>query len=60
MMVLKKEIKPHLVFDCLSMFTFGQGFAQLVNKSCLYFYHTYFKKSIDIRDFVFCVMILLQ
>ena len=23
----KKEIKTHLVFDCLSKFTFGQGFA---------------------------------
>ncbi len=22
----KKEIKTHLVFDCLSKFTFGQGF----------------------------------
>ena len=42
-----KEIKPHLVFDCLSKFTFGQGFAQLVNKSYFHLYHTYVKKSIE-------------
>ena len=30
---VKKEIKTHLVFDCLSKFTFGQGFTQLVNES---------------------------
>ena len=29
----KKEIKTHLVFDCLSKFTFGQGFTQLINES---------------------------
>ena len=38
-MVLKKEIKTHLVFDCLSKFTFGQGFTQLVNKSLLFIPH---------------------
>ena len=29
----KKEIKTHLVFDCLSKFTFGQGITQLINES---------------------------
>ncbi len=43
----KKEIKTHLVFDCLSKFTFGQGFTQLVNESYFYLYHTCVKKSIE-------------
>ena len=43
----KKEIKPHLVFDCLSKFTFGQGFTQLINESYFYLYHTCVKKSIE-------------
>jgi len=43
----KKEIKTHLVFDCLSKFTFGQGFTQLVNKSYFCLYHTCIKKSIE-------------
>ena len=45
--IIKKEIKTHLVFDCLSKFTFGQGFAQLVNKSYFHLYHTCVKKSIE-------------
>ena len=44
---VKKEIKTHLVFDCLSKFTFGQGFTQLVNKSYFHLYHTCIKKSIE-------------
>ena len=43
----KKEIKTHLVFDCLSKFTFGQGFTQLINESYLNLYHTCVKKSIE-------------
>ena len=46
-MILKKEIKTHLVFDCLSKFTFGQGIAQLVNESYLHLYHTCVRKSIE-------------
>ena len=56
----KKEIKTHLVFDCLSMFTFGQGFAQLVNESYLYLYHTCFKKSIEALDFTLYLVFLLK
>ncbi len=44
---VKKEIKTHLVFDCLSKFTFGQGFAQLINESYFCLYHTCVKKSIE-------------
>ena len=44
--ILKKEIKTHLVFDCLSKFTFGQGFTQLINESYFHLYHTCAKKSI--------------
>ena len=43
----KKEIKTHLVFDCLSKFTFGQGFTQLINESYFHLYHTCVKKSIE-------------
>ena len=43
----KKEIKTHLVFDCLSKFTSGQGFTQLINESYLHLYHTCVKKSIE-------------
>ena len=43
----KKEIKTHLVFDCLSKFTFGQGITQLINESYLHLYHTCIKKSIE-------------
>ena len=46
-MILKKEIKTHLVFDCLSKFTFGQGFTQLINESYFHLYHTCIKKSIE-------------
>lgn len=35
------------MFDCLSKFTFGQGFTQLVNESYFYLYHTCVKKSIE-------------
>ncbi len=42
---VKKEIKTHLVLDCLSKFTFGQGFTQLINESYLHLYHTCVKKS---------------
>ena len=44
--IIKKEIKTHLVFDCLSKFTFGQGFTQLINESYFHLYHTCVKKSI--------------
>ena len=46
-MILKKEIKTHLVFDCLSKFTFGQGVTQLINESYFCLYHTCVKKSIE-------------
>ena len=51
-MILKKEIKTHLVFDCLSKFTFGQGFTQLINESYLHLYHTCVKKSIEVSRFL--------
>ena len=47
LLAFKKEIKTHLVFDCLSKFTFGQGFTQLINESYLHLYHTCVKKSIE-------------
>ena len=46
-MILKKEIKTHLVFDCLSKFTFGRGITQPINESYSYLYHTCVKKSIE-------------
>ena len=46
-MILKKEIKTHLVFDCLSKYAFGQGFTQLINESYFNLYHTCVKKSIE-------------
>ena len=52
-MILKKEIKTHLVFDCLSKFTFGQGFTQLINESYLHLYHTCVKKSIEGSQFCY-------
>jgi len=56
----KKEIKPHLVFDCLSKFTFGRGFTQLINESYLYLYHTCFKKSIEALDLTLYLVFLLK
>ena len=47
LLAFKKEIKTHLVFDCLSKFTFGQGFTQPINESYLHLYHTCVKKSIE-------------
>ena len=45
--ILKKEIKTHLVFDCLSKFTFGQGLTQLVNESYFHLYHTRVKSQLE-------------
>jgi len=45
----KKEIKTHLVFDCLSKFTFGQGFTQLINEKLLSFIPHLCKKVNIIR-----------